>query len=90
MVLRFVGCLVAIYEENMVFFGSVLVVTVYVFSENLQKFLQMSLAIANRATTRELADLWMHPLLFKVERDDRPSEDPVERVRREVEELELG
>lgn len=39
----------------------------------------MSLAIANRATMREMADLWMHPHLFKVERDD--SVDEIQRVR---------
>ena len=68
-----------IYEQNMVFFGAALFATVYFMLENLEKLLQMSLSIANRATMREMADLWMHPHLFKVERDD--SVDELQRVR---------
>ena len=87
--LKLVGSMVTIYEQNCVFFGSALLFVSYFLLRTFDKLLQLSLAIANRATVRELSDLWMHTHLFKVERDDA-EEDPLAQIHHEIAELETG
>ena len=87
--LKLVSCMVAIYEQNLVFLGSIFLFASYSMLSTLDKLLQFSLSIANRATVRELGNLWSYPHLFKVERDDSVT-DQVELIHREISELESG
>ena len=45
----------------------------------------MSIAVAHKGTVRELSDIWMHAHFYKLIKNDY--QDPVERVRQEIEEL---
>jgi len=76
--LSIVSCLVNIYEQSMVVWGTALFLTLHLMLDNFEKLLQLSIAVANKATMRELSDLWMHTHFFKVVKD---AVDPIERVR---------
>ena len=76
--LRLVSCLVNIYEQNMLVFGTALLLTFYMMLDNFDKLLQLSTAVASKATMRELSDVWMHIHLFNVV---KTAIDPIERVR---------
>ena len=80
--LGLVSCAVNIYEQNMVGMGAVLATTLFLFLDSFDKLLQITIAISNSATMREMSNLWMYIHHFV------PCEealDPVERLRLEIE-----
>ena len=83
-VLSLVSCLVNIYEHNMLVIGAALLLTFHMMLDNFDKLLQLSIAVASKATMRELNDIWMHIHLFTVVKN---AIDPIERVRQDIAEL---
>ena len=55
------------FENGKVFLGSALFLTVHYMLINFEKLVQLVYAIGNISTVREIADLWMHPHLFRIE-----------------------
>ena len=76
--LRIVSSFVTVYEQNLLFLGLALAFVWFQILKSFEKLLQLSLAIANCTTVRELSDLWMHTHLFKIEREDIA--DPLQMV----------
>lgn len=66
----------------MVVFGSALAVTSYLTLDNFDKLLQISVAVSNGATMREMSNLWMHVHHFEPIVD---AMDPMERLRLDLE-----